>query len=69
MFKKIRLRKVARQLANLGSIVDTSYMIEVNNEPALTFPTNDDVIAYLSKFRENNVIFRLKIYRVAVYSL
>lgn len=64
-----RMRKIARQLASIGSMVDESYMIEINNESAMTFPDYDSLMSYLKRFRENNIIFNLKIYRINVYSL
>lgn len=66
---KFRLRKVAKKLASIGSIVDETYMLEINNESPMTFPSYDDLLGYLKHFRESNIIFNLKIYRINVYSL
>lgn len=66
MFKK---RKMAKQLASVGSHVDTSYMIYVNNEEPVMFPSRDECMSYLKQFRESNEIFKLQIFRIETYSL
>lgn len=62
-------KKTAKRLAAIGSCVDTSYMLYVNNENPISFPCKDDLLSYLSEFRQNNVISRLQIYRIETYSL
>jgi hypothetical protein len=62
-------RKMARRLAKVGASIDTCYMLYVNNEEAITFPTKEDCISYLQQFRENNIISRIQIYRIETYSL
>lgn len=60
---------MAKRLAKIGSCVDTSFMVYVNNEEPISFPTMDNVLSYLKEYRSNNVICRLQIYRIETYSL
>ena len=57
-------RKIAHRLAQVGSSIDTSYLLYVNNEEAISFPSKEDCISYLQQFRENNIISRIQIYRI-----
>lgn len=66
MFQK---RKLAKKLASIGSRVESSFMLHLNNEPAMTFQSKEDLLKYLETYRETNTIYSLAIYRVDVYSL
>lgn len=69
MFNKWKNRKVARQLAAIGSHVDSQFVLYVNKEDAMYFTNKVDLLQYLSNYREINPIYSLKIYRVDTYSL
>lgn len=69
MYKFFFRRICAKRLANIGSIVDTSYLVYLNNEGPMSFPTKDDAFKYIKNYRDNNVIFKLQIYRIESYSL
>ena len=62
-------RRIARKLAKIGSQVDDSYMVYVNNEEPITFPSKDNLLSYLKEYRSCNVISRLQIFRIETYSL
>lgn len=62
-------RKIAKKLAKIGACVDTSYMVYVNNDEPVSFPSKDNLMSYLREYRSNNVISRLQIYRIETYSL
>lgn len=62
-------RKIAKRLAQIGSMIDTNYMLYINNEKPMSFQSYDDVISYLKEFRSNNVISKLQIFRIETYSL
>lgn len=66
MFEK---RKMAKRLAKIGSCVDMSFLLYINNEEPISFPTYANCVAYLKEFRENNVISKLQIFRIETYSL
>lgn len=66
MFKK---RKLARKLASIGSHVESVYMVYLNNNEPLSFSSKSDLTSYVEHFREENVIFKLQIYRIETYSL
>ena len=52
-----------------GSIVDTSFLVYINNESPMKFILKDDVIDYLEKYRKGTQIFKLQIFKVETYSL
>lgn len=62
-------RKVARKLAKIGSCVDTSFMVYINNDEPVSFPSKENLLSYLKEYRLCNVISRLQIYRIETYSL
>lgn len=66
---RLNKRKIARKLAKIGSMVDTSYMVYVNNDEPCMFPSQSDALSYIKEYRESNQIFRLQIYRIETYSL
>lgn len=65
----LRKRKLYKRLASIGSKVECVYQAQVNNESIQTFSSESEVKSYLSAYREGNVIFSLKLYRIEVYSL
>lgn len=62
-------RRCAKRLAKIGSIVDTSYLVYLNNEDPMTFALRDDAYKYIKNYRDNNAIFKLQIFRIESYSL
>lgn len=66
MFHNLRLRK---RLQRIGSSVDVSYLLYLNNLEPISFPSQDDCFQYIKNFRNENVIFKLQIYRIETYSL
>lgn len=62
-------RRVAKKLASVGSRVDCSYLVYINNDEPVTFSTHDECMSYIREYRSNNVIFKLQIFRCEVYSL
>lgn len=61
--------KYRKRLKRIGSSVDTSYMLYINNQQPISFPTQDDCFRYIKDFRRENVIFKLEIFRIETYSL
>lgn len=66
MFKK---RKLLKKLSAIGTHVESTYSCYLNNDEAKYFPSQDDVFSYIKAYRENNVIFKLQIFRIETYSL
>lgn len=67
---RLRKRKLgSKRLAEVGSLIDTSFVLYVNNLEPISFATKDAAFKYLSEFRSENVIFKLQIYRIETYSL
>lgn len=66
MFKR---RKLLRKLADVGSSVDVSYMVYINNDEPCVFPSKDDAISYIRQYRLATSIFKLQLFRIEVYSL
>lgn len=62
-------RKIAKRLQSIGSSIVTQFVVEINNEDGRNFDTRTDALAYIKAFREENVIFSLKMYRIEIYSL
>lgn len=62
-------RMLRKRFEEIGSNVLINYQVEINNEEPLTFPDKTSVIAYLQHYREGNVIFSLKLFRIELYSL
>ena len=69
MFNRFRLRKTARQLASLGSKVDEQFMVYLNNDEPVAFPTRSGALNYIKNYRLDNEIFLIQIYRINTYSL
>lgn len=67
--KMFRKRKIAKKLSELGSRVDLSYMVYVNNDEPVRLSSKDEVQSYISSYRETNTIFKLQIFRCEIYSL
>lgn len=61
--------KIAQKLAEIGSCVDTSFIVYVNNDEPISFPAKKNLVSYLEEYRTYNVISRLQIYRIETYSL
>lgn len=62
-------RKIAKKLSSVGSRVDCSYLVYINNNEPVTLATHDECMSYIREYRFNNVIFKLQIFRFEVYSL
>lgn len=60
---------MAKRLAAIGSTVDISFLLYLNNDEPISFPSYDDALNYLRDYRSQNVISRLQIYRIETYSL
>lgn len=66
MFRK---RKLLKKLCDIGSKVDTQYLVYVNEFDPVSFSNRDECYSYLKKFREDNIIHRLQMYRIETFSL
>lgn len=66
MFRNHKLR---RRLAKIGSNVDVNYLLYLNNQEPITFPSQEACFKYIQDYRSENVIFKLQIYRIETYSL
>ena len=60
---------MAKRLASVGSRVDTSFLVYLNNEEPRQFDSRDNAISYVEDYRDNNAIFKLQIFRIESYSL
>lgn len=60
---------MAKKLAAIGSCVDSSYMIYINNDEPKVFPDKEVAMSFINEYRSQNVIFKLQLYRCDVYSL
>lgn len=73
MFKKLRDRIYKRRLdvrlKNDGELVETIFMLYVNNHEPMNFATRSALSQYLTNFRKENEIFKLQIFKVESYSL
>lgn len=66
MFKWFRIN---RRLKKEGILVESSYLLYLNNLEPISFENRSDLSAYLKKFRADNEIFKLQIYRIETYSI
>lgn len=66
MFQK---RKYLKRLLSLGSNVLVCYRVVLNDDQPIEFADFNEVVSYLSHFRESNVIYKLQLFRVEIYSL
>lgn len=66
MFKWFRIN---RRLKKEGILVESSYILYLNNLDPISFENRADLSAYLKKYRADNEIFKLQIYRVETYSI
>lgn len=61
--------RVNRRLKKEGILVESSYLLYLNNLEPISFENRADLSAYLKKFRADNEIFKLQIYRIETYSI
>lgn len=61
--------KLRRRLCQIGTSVDVSYLLYLNNQEPIHFPSQNDCFAYIRQFRNENEIFKLQVYRIETYSL
>lgn len=61
--------KQKRALKKDGSLVDSKFLLFINNCEPMTFSTRADLSKYLRNFRNETDIFKLQIFRVETYSL
>lgn len=66
MFKR---RKYLKRLLSLGTNVLVCFRVVVNDCEPIEFSDYDEVVSYLTRYRESNVIYKLQIFRVEIYSL
>lgn len=66
MFKWFRIN---RRLKRDGALVESSYLLYLNNLDPISFESRSDLSAYLKKYRVDNEIFKLQIYRIETYSI
>lgn len=65
----LKNRILRRRLRQIGTSVDMSFLLYLNNESPMSFPNEDSLFKYVKEYRENNTIFNLQIYRIETYSL
>lgn len=61
--------KFKKRLKDNGTLVDCQYLLFVNNQDPMTFPTREAALSYIQKYRKETEIFKLQIFRVETYSL
>lgn len=66
MFKWFRIN---RRLKKEGTLVESSFILYLNNLDPISFENRVDLSAYLKKYRADNEIFKLQIYRIETYSI
>ena len=66
MFKN---REFYRRLKSIGSAVDTSYLVYINNEQPATFSSKDDAYQFIRNYRKETSIFKLQLFRIETFSL
>lgn len=65
----MRKRKIAKMLQKVGSSVDVSFLVYVNNDEPRKFDSRQSALVFLNDYRKQNTIFNLQIFRIEVYSL
>lgn len=66
---KLRKRKLLKRLESLGTSVDITFMVYINNNAPQSFSSEKEAFSYINMYRDNNVIFNLGIYRIETFSL
>ena len=61
--------KLKRRLKSIGDLVETQYVVFLNNVDPMYFNSRVELDDYLSSFRQENEIFKLQIFRIETYSL
>ena len=69
LLKMFRTRKLKRRLNSIGDLVETQYVVFLNNVDPMYFNSRVELDDYLSSFRKENEIFKLQIFRIETYSL
>ena len=67
--KLLERRQYYRRLKSIGTSVDTSYLVYINNDNPVSFPSKDDCYNYIRTYRNETRIFKLQIFRIETYSL
>ena len=66
MFRRLKLK---RRLKSLGDLVETQYVVFLNNVDPMYFNSRVELYEFLCSFRKENEIFKLQIFRIETYSL
>lgn len=70
MFRMPNLNlRFRRRLKSTGDLVETQYVVFLNNVDPMYFNSRAELDDYLTNFRKENGIFKLQIFRVETYSL
>lgn len=70
MFRMPKLNlSFRRRLKSTGDLVETQYVVFLNNVDPMYFNSRAELDDYFSNFRKENEIFKLQIFRVETYSL
>lgn len=64
-----RMLKFKRRLRSTGDLVETQYLVFLNNVDPMYFNSRVELDEYLNSFRKENDIFKLQIFRIETYSL
>lgn len=65
----LKKRKYLKRLLSLGTNVLVCFRVIVNDGEPIEFAEFDEVVSYLTHYRESNVIYSLQLFRVEIYSL
>lgn len=69
MFSYFKKRKIARKLASIGSHVESTFVVYLNNDEPVSFLCRSSALQYVADYRLINEIFHFQFYRIETYSL
>lgn len=64
-----RKRKIRKRIHSDGDLIESQFVLFVNNVEPMYFQSRSDLDNYLTVFRSQNSIFKLQIFRIDTYSL
>lgn len=63
------MRRLNKRLNQDGVFVSCEFLLYLNNESPMRFESRENLADYLKKYRADNEIFKLQIYKIKTYSL
>lgn len=69
MFSKLKLRRRVRHCYDSSKLVESKFVVYLNNDEPKVLKDKSELHSYLSDYRKFNDIFSMQIFRIETYSV